>query len=281
MRARLDFSTARVRQRTQVRYLVSTHADRQHDESAPARRPGSDGAHAVSHTTGHIVALQRTAGNRAVARLVSRRLGRRTIQRAITGGARGDTVEHESGERFTITNITPDALGDLIYELRGARGRVVNVYGDVRTYRLIHEEGLAELFGVNSWRGTAALRSNPAAAQFAALRNNGRINVNQLLALVPGDIPNAFAVEGRSQRGFKFEWGNWHVHGHEPDAGAAPGHAGAGGWVVRIQDRGAGTWLLATAWVPQGPPAQRPPPTDWSNSRSNQVARLSHIPLDV
>lgn len=209
-------------------------------------------------------------GNQAMVRL---------LQRSITGGTRGQEVEHTSGKRYTITGISVDADNDTVYELTGARGEKISVYGDVATYRLIESEGLAELFGRSAWRGTAAAGSNPTKADFAGLRHAGRIKDDELLALIPSDAENQFAFEPRSQRGFKFEWNNWHVHGHEPDAGAAAGHVGAAGWVVRIQDRTDGTWLLANQWAPGGPnPAA---PTDWSRSRSHQVAALSHIPLDV
>jgi hypothetical protein len=145
-----------------------------------------------------------------------------------------------------------------------------------------NREGLADLFGQGEWSGTAPAGSNPTRQQFEALRQGptGRIADAALLALVPQNVANSFEFEPRTQRGFKFVWGNWHVHGHEPDAGAAAGHAGAAGWVVRVQDRASREWLLAAPWQPQVP-GQQPAPVDWSASRSGQVARLSHIPLDV
>nr|WP_147395290.1 polymorphic toxin type 30 domain-containing protein [Azospirillum cavernae] len=140
---------------------------------------------------------------------------------------------------------------------------------------------MADMFGLNDWLPTGGARDHTR-AEFEALRGaGGRIDWAQLSALIPANCTNLFQFEPRTQRGFKFEWsdptaGNWHVHGHEPDAGAAAGHAGAAGWVVRISHNG--DWLLSTTYD-MVVPGTGTVPTDWSRSRSANVARLSHIPF--
>jgi hypothetical protein len=142
-------------------------------------------------------------------------------------------------------------------------------------------EGLADMFGADQWAGTGGVR-NHTRNEFENLRVGNRISWVGLAGLIPATCANSFAFEPRSQRGFKFEWtdpdgGIWHVHGHEPDAGAAAGHVGGAGWVVRIKN--GQDWLLSQTYtmVVPGSPNRN---VDWSRSRGGAVAALSHIPFD-
>lgn len=157
--------------------------------------------------------------------------------------------------------------------------------------------GLASLFGLDLWvplgvpRSTIATKSNfQTVVNLASGRCAAGPSAVNLMALIPHGTRNTFEIEPRSQRGFKFEWQDvngvqWHVHGHEPDAGAQLGHVGAGGWIVRINYRPANRafWLLSRPLISNFP-ASHPnyaPPANWSNSNSQVVMANSHIPLDL
>ena len=122
---------------------------------------------------------------------------------------------------------------------------------------------------------------NPTRTDFENLLNGGAINANSLMKVIPAGLKNKFVPESRTTWGFKFEWGNWHVHGHEPDRGAVAGHAGGAGWVVRIRQNN--DWLLANMQVSNFPlgHANYFAPRYWSRGRSAFVMRHSHIPLTL
>lgn len=100
--------------------------------------------------------------------------------------------------------------------------------------------GLADLFGRGEWQPTGMIRDTAhTKSQFQALLRAGHmvagVNYVELMSAIPYGLVDQFEIERRSQRGFKFEWEDaqgvaWHVHGHEPDAGALAGHAGGQGW---------------------------------------------------
>lgn len=142
--------------------------------------------------------------------------------------------------------------------------------------------GLPTLFGLDQWIPTGT--PDPSRADFEALLQDGRIEANALMAVVPAGLDNLFEIEPRTQRGFKFEWKDtlgqrWHVHGHEPDTGAASGHVGAGQWVVRIQN--GPEWLMSTPITSNFPPGHKnyQPPKVWSKARGEEAIARSHIPL--
>ncbi len=140
-------------------------------------------------------------------------------------------------------------------------------------------EGLADLFGLDQWVPAGIVA--PTRNDFNNLLNAGRINANQLMALIPAGLDNTFEIGPRSQRGFKFVWGNWHVHGHEPDAGAQVGHIGGAGWVVRIRE--GNQWLLSQPMIgvfPMGHP-DYVAPRNWAAANGQFAQAHSHIPLDV
>ncbi|MBZ4420137.1 polymorphic toxin type 30 domain-containing protein [Myxococcus sp. RHSTA-1-4] len=139
--------------------------------------------------------------------------------------------------------------------------------------------GLADLFGGNDWVPTGGVPAT--AANFENLRHapNGTIWWSELRQLIPAGTPNTYEFGPRAPRGFKFEWvepgpTRYHVHGHEPDAGAPIGGAGGAGWVVRIRRNN--VWLLAAPWAPAHPAGMAP--TDWS--AAGGAAALAHIPFD-
>jgi hypothetical protein len=120
--------------------------------------------------------------------------------------------------------------------------------------------------------------NNPTQANFEALRNAGRIAVNDLMAIIPAGADDEWeSFPGRTQRGFKFAWRagavDWVVWGHEPDLGAAPGHAGAAGWTVRI--RRGNQYLMDTTINPPVGAAY-----DWALGNTPAKIQHSHIPLD-
>ncbi|MGB0944642.1 MAG: hypothetical protein ACPGUE_19705 [Marinomonas sp.] len=140
----------------------------------------------------------------------------------------------------------------------------------------IQRLGLTDLFGLDQWVPTGGA---PTRQDFKNLINAGRINADQLMSIIPAGLKNTFEIEPRSQRGFKFEWGNWHVHGHEPDVGAQAGHVGGAGWVVRIKD--GNDWLLSQTLVSNFPVnhANYTAPRDWARANNATVRASSHIPL--
>ena len=149
--------------------------------------------------------------------------------------------------------------------------------------------GLADLFGVSEWQATGGANTTAnTKVVFEGMLQGGVLHAGQdyirLLSSIPANAHNTFEFESRSQRGFKFEWTDsdgkpWHVHGHEPDSGAAQGHIGGQSWVIRVRCDGA--WLLASQWISNFPQEHRnySPPTLWSKSKAANVMRLSHIPL--
>jgi hypothetical protein len=97
-------------------------------------------------------------------------------------------------------------------------------------------------------------------------------------------LRNKFDIEARTQRGFKFEWNDtagvlWHMHGHEPDAGAKAGHIGAKGWTCRVSyDK---YWLVPVVISSAFPPghANFQPPTMWTANKKK--VGDTHVPLTV
>jgi hypothetical protein len=145
--------------------------------------------------------------------------------------------------------------------------------------------GLAALFGGDEWDAggtrapTGAVQTTAATSlAFENLRNNGQIDAAALVALIPAACHNTFEVEARTQRGFKYDWldGNgvaWRVWGHEPDAGAPAGHAGAAGWTVRIRRNG-NRFLMSQQVVPPQGNAY-----DWHQAGNPAQVQASHITL--
>ncbi|MCG7534150.1 hypothetical protein [Pseudoalteromonas sp. OOF1S-7] len=149
----------------------------------------------------------------------------------------------------------------------------------IRRGTIQRQEGLAGLFGLELWVPTGA--PNPTRADFQNLLNGGTINADQLMAVIPAGLENTFEIGPRTQRGFKFEWGNWHVHGHEADAGAHAGHVGGAGWIVRIRD--GNQWLLSQPLISDHPVGHVNyfAPTSWAAANGQFARAHSHIPLDV
>jgi hypothetical protein len=136
--------------------------------------------------------------------------------------------------------------------------------------------GLADLFGKDQWVPTGG--ANPTRPHFEALRNGGQINADALLAVIPTGLSNTFEIESRTQRGFKFAWNSgeqdWLVWGHEADAGAAAGHAGAAGWTVRIRE--GNRFLMAQQVNPDVGV-----PYNWAVANTAAKVQASHIALVV
>ena len=153
--------------------------------------------------------------------------------------------------------------------------------------RRVHRASVQKGWIQRNWDATGPVNHNPNRADFEGLRTppEGAIRVVDLLQLIPQNEGNTFKPETRITRGFKFEWLNWHVHGHEPDTGAATGHAGARSWVVRIRDTTTGSWLLATSWAKENLVAQTvQAAVDWCTPRemrTEAAKRRSHIPLII
>ncbi|WP_273048951.1 hypothetical protein [Pseudoalteromonas sp.] len=139
-------------------------------------------------------------------------------------------------------------------------------------------EGLAGLFGLDQWVPTGAPILTR--ADFQNLLHGGRIDADQLMGVIPAGLQNTFDIGPRTQRGFKFEWGDWHVHGHEADAGAQAGHVGGAGWVVRI--RNGNQWLLSEPLVSVHPDDHLKyfEPRNWASANGQFAREHSHIPLD-
>jgi hypothetical protein len=119
--------------------------------------------------------------------------------------------------------------------------------------------------------------ANPTRANFEALRNGAAIDVAALMLVVPVDADDDWVViPGRTTRGFKYTWNDgandWEVWGHEPDQGAAAGHAGAAGWTVRIKC--GNQYLMDQQIVPPVGGAY-----DWAPGNSAARVQHSHIAL--
>jgi hypothetical protein len=146
--------------------------------------------------------------------------------------------------------------------------------------------GLYFLFGHDLWVPTGTNTDTSAfKTRFETLVVGGSVNGDDLLRQIPAGLRNKFDIEARTQRGFKFEWQDtaheeWHIHGHEADAGAKSGHIGAKGWTCRVSYGPRGKYMLIPiAIVSTFPPnhANYKPPTMWTANR-NKVGD-SHLPL--
>lgn len=119
--------------------------------------------------------------------------------------------------------------------------------------------------------------ANPTAADFEGLRAGGAIALAALMNQIPVTADDEWVVmPDRTTRGFKFTWNDgandWEVWGHEPDLGAAAGHAGAAGWVVRIKC--GNRFLMNQQVVPPVGGAY-----DWAPATTQDRVRRSHITL--
>jgi hypothetical protein len=118
---------------------------------------------------------------------------------------------------------------------------------------------------------------NPTETDFEHIRDDSGISVSDLMDLIPQEVEDTYVGLLRTVRGFKFEWQDdagtsWEVWGHEPDAGAAAGHAGAAGWTVRIRH---GTRYLMSEYV--DPPVGEA--YNWGPASTPARVRMSHITL--
>ena len=148
--------------------------------------------------------------------------------------------------------------------------------------------GLTFLFGHDRWVPSGTNTDTPAfKIRFETLVAGGSIDGDALMKQIPSGLANKFEIEARTQRGFKFEWNDtagvpWHVHGHEPDAGAKAGHIGAARWICRISYNNK-FWLVPAMIVSNFPDghANFQPPTMWTPSKNKNKARDTHVPLDA
>lgn len=209
------------------------------------------------------------------------------------------SIHHTNGANERSKALTPDVYGfesvsdprinpqilslDSMLHLQRCLGnRVTTQIIPLSRHRsqVIHraKEGLADLFGADEWVPTGGA---PTAADFERLLNANSIDLNALLQTIPTGTPNTFQFEPRSQRGFKFEWPGWHIHGHEPDAGAQAGHVGGAGWIVRIQNTTTKEYLLSDTLISNFQPghANYKPPTNWAKATTDTTRGRSHIPL--
>lgn len=143
--------------------------------------------------------------------------------------------------------------------------------------------GLYFLFGHDRWvpsgtnTDTLAFKN-----RFETLVAGGSINGDDLLKQIPAGLRNKFDIEARTQRGFKFEWKDtsnedWHIHGHEADAGAKSGHIGGKGWTCRISY---GKYWLVPVMIISAFPSTHPnyqPPTMWTVNKKKMGD--THVPL--
>jgi hypothetical protein len=144
--------------------------------------------------------------------------------------------------------------------------------------------GLYGLFGIDRWVSFGANTDIPALKnRFQTLLRGATINGADLLQAIPAGLTNTFAIEARTQRGFKFEWRDtagvgW--HGHEADAGAGAGHLGAAGWTRRVNC--GKLWLLPTEQISAFPVghANYAAPTHWKPINRNRIGD-THVPLTL
>ncbi len=103
------------------------------------------------------------------------------------------------------------------------------------------------------------------------LEGVGYIQLSYLEFLIPKGTLNSWTSKStdRIQRGFKYKFGKYQIHGHERDSAAPIGSVAKSNWIVRIKHKS--RYLLSdTVTPPTGGP------TNWSKNK--KYANLTHIP---
>jgi hypothetical protein len=96
------------------------------------------------------------------------------------------------------------------------------------------------------------------------LIKDGTIFWNDLTNFIPKDIENTWNPKGKLEDvdGFKYEWGNYHIHGHDANIFATQGGNSESGWTISM--RSGNRWFKI----------------DGTTTRNTQLfANETHIPL--